>query len=416
MKLQEGVDLHFIPTEKFTTNSIKIRFAAPMKKETVAGRVLVANILEIANADYPKSLDFRRQLALLYGTSFSTTVSRRGETHLIDINISFIKQEHLLEDATLASQVLEFLQAVLLRPLIEKNGFNQQLFEMEKRNLIAYLESEIEDNFYHADLELNSLFYQKTDLKIPKVATKELVEKETARTVYQAYKNMLQLDKIDIFVVGQVNQEQFENYFRRIPFSFRKPKLALDYQQEFSSVTREKLERKEANQSILELAYHLQVLYTDVNYPALVVFNSLFGNSAHSKLFVHLREKEGLAYTVGSSVYIFSGMLRVYAGIDKRQRLKVMQLIRQQLSDIKLGKFTDEELLLTKKLLVTDATLSQDRVSTLIEEVYHQSIFGEQYIGYSKWIEAVNLVSREDIIAVSKLIKLQAVYFMEGTE
>ena len=109
-------------------------------------------------------------------------------------------------------------------------------------------------------------------------------------------------------------------------------------------------------------------------------------------------------------------MLRVYAGIDKRQRLKVMQLIRQQLSDIKLGKFTDEELLLTKKLLVTDATLSQDRVSTLIEEVYHQSIFGEQYIGYSKWIEAVNLVSREDIIAVSKLIKLQAVYFMEGTE
>ena len=66
MKLQEGVHLHFIPTEKFTTNSIKIRFAAPMKEETVAGRVLVANILEMANADYPRTIDFRRKLAHLY--------------------------------------------------------------------------------------------------------------------------------------------------------------------------------------------------------------------------------------------------------------------------------------------------------------------------------------------------------------
>ena len=32
MKLQEGVHLHFIPTDQFTTNSIKIRFAAPMRR------------------------------------------------------------------------------------------------------------------------------------------------------------------------------------------------------------------------------------------------------------------------------------------------------------------------------------------------------------------------------------------------
>lgn len=416
MKLQEGVDLHFIPTDKFTTNTIKIRFAAPLQEKTVAGRVLVANMLEIANAEYPTGQVFRRQLANLYGARLSTSVSKRGQVHLIDITISFIREEYLLDHESLTEQTLSFLSALLFKPLAKKSVFDQELFDLEKRNLISYLESEIEDNFYHADLELNRLFYQDTDMQIPRVATKELVEKETAESVYQAYKNMLQLDKVDIFVVGQLDQKRLEDYFRDCQFSFRNPKLNLEYRQEFSSVTKEKVERKEANQSVLEMAYHLQILYNDVNYPALVVFNSLFGSSAHSKLFVNLREKEGLAYTIGSSLHIFSGMLRVYAGIDKENRLKTLQLIREQWKDMKLGNFTDEELSLTKKMLVNAATLAQDRVSTLVEQVYNQTIYGDDCLSYDKWTNSVNLVSREDVVKVAQMMKLQAVYFMEGVE
>lgn len=415
MKLQEGVHLHFIPTEKFTTNSIKIRFAAPMKKDTVAGRVLVANILEIANADYPTSLAFRRRLAELYGARFSSSISRRGKVHFIDLTISFIREEHLLDEDSLTEKILTFLKAILFKPLAQKNAFEQHVFDIEKKNLISYLESEIEDNFYHADKELNSLFYQDSNMKIPRVATKELVEKETASTVYKAYKDMLSLDKIDIFVAGQVDQNMVVDFFKACPLTFRNPKLVLEYQQDFSIITKEKVERKEAKQSVLEMAYHLQVLYNDVNYPALLVFNSLFGSSAHSKLFVNLREKEGLAYTIGSSIHIFSGMLRIYAGIDKNQRLKTLQLIRQQWSDMRSGYFTDEDLELSKKMLMNAATLAQDRMSTLIEQTYNHSIYGEDDLSYDKWIKSVKLVSREEVMSVAKLMKLQAVYFMEGT-
>lgn len=111
MKLQEGVHLHFIPTDQFTTNSIKIRFAAPMQEKTVAGRVLVANLLEIANADYPTTLAFRRQLALLYGASFSTSVSRRGQAHLVDVTIRFIGDKYLPEGISLTQDILEFLKS-----------------------------------------------------------------------------------------------------------------------------------------------------------------------------------------------------------------------------------------------------------------------------------------------------------------
>ena len=63
MELQEGVNLHFIESSKFTTNRIRVRFAAAMSEKTVAGRVLLANLLEMGNQDYPTARQLRMKLA-----------------------------------------------------------------------------------------------------------------------------------------------------------------------------------------------------------------------------------------------------------------------------------------------------------------------------------------------------------------
>lgn len=416
MKLQEGIDLHFIETDQFTTNRIKVRFAAEMNEATVAGRVLVANLLEMGNLDYPSAQAMRRRLAELYGAHFSTSVAKRGRVHMVDFTISYTNPSYLPDNEDITVAILDFLYSSLFRPLKQGQGFDQKIFEVEKKNLINFLESEVEDNFYHADVELNKLFYQDQALQIPRVSRLDLVEKETAESVYKIYRNMLRVDKIDIFVLGTVNQDLVRERFEQFNFTYRKPKLELEYQQEYSNITREKVERKQARQSILELAYHLQVLYNDVNYPALMVFNGLLGAFSHSKLFVNIREKESLAYTIGSQVTIFSGMMKVYAGINRGDRLKVMKLISKQILDLKRGKFTEDELELTKKMLVHSATLAQDRQNNLIEQVYNQVSLGERNLTWLEWIEAVKEVSTEDIIRVGKMLNLQAVYFMEGTE
>ncbi|MGQ7462586.1 EF-P 5-aminopentanol modification-associated protein YfmF [Streptococcus suis] len=415
MKLQEGIDLHFIETDQFTTNRIKVRFAAEMNEATVAGRVLVANILEMGNQDYPSAQAMRRRLAELYGAHFSTSVAKRGRVHMVDFTISYTNPSYLPNNEDITGAILDFLYSSLFRPLKQGQGFEQKIFEVEKKNLINFLESEVEDNFYHADVEVNKLFYQDQALQIPRISRLDLVEKETAESVYKIYRNMLRVDKIDIFVLGTVNQDLVRERFEQFNFTYRKPKLELECQQEYSNITREKVDRKHARQSILELAYHLQVLYNDVNYPALMVFNGLFGAFSHSKLFVNIREKESLAYTIGSQVTIFSGMMKVYAGINRGDRLKVMKLISKQILDLKRGKFTEDELELTKNMLVHSATLAQDRQNNLIEQVYNQISLGERNLNWLEWIEAVKDVSTEDIIRVGKMINLQAVYFMEGT-
>lgn len=414
MKLQEGVQLHFIPAEKFTTNQIVVRFAAPMDAKTVAGRVLISNILDTANQVYPTSHLFHQRLADLYGARFSTSVSSRGRVHYIDIKISYIKSIYLPNESDVTLALLDILYASLFQPLAKKDAFDPDFFEVEKANLLHYLDTEVEDHFYHADVELAALFFEEEHLKIPRIGKRELVEKETAHTVYKALQNMIHLDRIDFFISGEVDQNMVMKRLREFRFSYRNPKLDLTYSQPFSPIVRETIERKETSQSILELAYHLPVVYNDRNHIPLIVLNGLFGAFAHSKLFTTVREKEGLAYTIGSQLNIFTGFLKVYAGIDNVHRKKVMRSIGKQLLDIKRGYFTDEELTLTKRMLVHAATLSQDKQSQLIEQTYNKVVFGEGQLDVSEWIVAVNKVSRKDIIRAAKLVRLQAIYFMEG--
>ncbi|WP_368387227.1 insulinase family protein, partial [Streptococcus anginosus] len=146
----------------------------------------------------------------------------------------------------------------------------------------------------------------------------------------------------------------------------------------------------------------------------LIVLNGLLGGFAHSKLFVNVREKEGLAYTISSSIDIFSGMMRIYAGIDRKNRTKTVSLIYRQIADFKKGHFTDEALNQTKKMLRNAMLLSLDRQNTLIEQAYMASVLRKTFMPISVWLNALEAVSREDIIVAATQLRLQAIYFMEG--
>ena len=132
MELAKGVNLHFIKSTKFKTNKIKLRFSAPMSSATIADRVLVSSILETANAVYPTSQLFRERLASLYGSNYSTSVSKRGLVHYVDINVSFVRDSFLSRKNALTTEMVEFIKASLLSPLVDQKGFDSSIFEIVK--------------------------------------------------------------------------------------------------------------------------------------------------------------------------------------------------------------------------------------------------------------------------------------------
>ena len=414
MEIIKGVHLHFIQSEKFKTNKIKVRFSAPMSEKTIAGRVLTASMLETSMLLYPTSQAFREKLANLYGANYSTSLSRRGLVHYLDINLSFVRDQFLSRKNMLADEILDFLKASLFFPLSNGQAFDTKTFEIEKRNVLTDLEAEIENHFYHAHRELNNLFYDLPEMRIPRVATIELVEKETAETSFAAFQQMLNQDQIDFFFIGDFNEIAVREKIQEFQFSEREQPLQLSYQQNYSNITREKLEQRDVHQSIVELAYHFSSQYGDRSHLPLIVLNGLLGGFAHSKLFVNVREKESLAYTISSSFDIFSGLMRIYAGIDRANRTKTIALINRQILDLKRGHFTDEELEQTKNMLKNSILLAQDRQNTLIERAYMSSVLGKNFLSLEAWLKALENVSKADLIEAAQQLKLQAIYFMEG--
>ena len=414
MELVKGVNLHFLQSKKFKTNKIKVRFSSPLDENTVAARVLVACMMETANQKYPTSQLFREKLASLYGVELSTSVSKRGRVHYVDLNISFVRDDFLSKKNVLTDEVLDIIEIIFFSPLVVADYFDSDTFEVEKKNTISDLESEIEEPYYYAHGQLNQLFFEDETIGMSRLGKVDLVRQETAQTSLSQFHQMLHFDNIDFFFIGDFNEVAIVDRVNSFEFKPRDNHLSVNYQQPFTNVVREKLEQKHNQQSILELGYHFSTQYGDSLHIPLVVLNGMLGAFSHSRLFQTIREEDGLAYTLSSHFDIFTGFMRVCAGIDKESRTKVMTLIMRQLNDLKRGKFTDSELRLTKEMLVNTTLLAQDRQNTLIEREYLKTILGTKVLSLEEWLESINKVSREDIIETAKTINLQSVYFMEG--
>ena len=414
MELVKGVNLHFLQSKKFKTNKIKVRFSSPLDENTVAARVLAACMMETANQKYPTSQLFREKLASLYGVELSTSVSKRGRVHYVDLNISFVRDDFLSKKNVLTYEVLDIIETIFFSPLVVADYFDSDTFEVEKKNTISDLESEIEEPYYYAHGQLNQLFFEDETIGMSRLGKVDLVRQETAQTSLSQFHQMLQFDNIDFFFIGDFNEVAIVDRVNSFEFKPRDNHLSVNYQQPFTNVVREKLEQKQNQQSILELGYHFSTQYGESLHIPLVVLNGMLGAFSHSRLFQTIREKEGLAYTISSHFDIFTGFMRVFAGIDKESRTKVMTLIMRQLNDLKRGKFTDSELRLTKEMLVNTTLLAQDRQNTLIEREYLKTILGTKVLSLEEWLESINKVSREEIIETAKTINLQSVYFMEG--
>lgn len=413
MKIVDGVELHLIKNEKFKMNHITFRFSGDFNQKTVARRVLVAQILATANAEYPTAQRFRERLASLYGATLSTKVSTKGLVHIIDIELSFMKNRYTMAKENLLEEVIEFLYQVLFSPLVTVEQYQSKLFELEQANLINYLKADKDDSFYSSELGLKKLFFTNPASQTSKYGTAELAVVENSYTAFQEFQKMLREDRLDIFLLGEFDDYRMLQLFNRFPFEDRQKDLVFDYQQEFSNIVQEKLEVREVNQSVLQLGYSFPTRYGDKDYFTLLVFNGLFGGFAHSRLFTEIREKEGLAYTIGSHFDIFTGLLNVYAGIDKKNRNRAMQLINRQFSTIRTGRFSEALLKQTKKMLQVNLKLAGDSPKVLIERSYNGQYLKNHY-SVDDMIDNIDKVNKADVMQLTKNIKLQALFFLEG--
>ncbi|MGS4871631.1 EF-P 5-aminopentanol modification-associated protein YfmF [Streptococcus sp. Z556] len=416
MELVPGISAHFVQSKKFKTNKITVRFTTPLSLETVTGRMLSASMLETANKAYPTSQAFRRYLASLYGADISTSAYRRGQAHILDLTFTYVRDEFLSKKNVLTSRIMELVEQTLFAPLVLDGAFEPTLFEIEKKQLLASLATDMDDSFYFAHKELDSLFFHDERLQLRYSDLRNSISNESPESSYTCFQDALKNDRIDFFFLGDFNEVEITESLKSLPFTARKSDVAIQYNQSYSNVLQEGMVQRNVGQSVLEMGYHSPVKYGDDQHLPMLVMNGLLGEFAHSKLFTNVRENAGIAYTVSSQLDLFSGLLRMYAGIDRGNRNQARKMMNHQLIDLKKGNFTDFELYQTKEMIRRSLLIAQDSQHTLVERIYLTALFGKATLDIDRLLEKLESVDKEAVCKAANSLKLQAIYFMEGVE
>ena len=416
MELVPGISAHFVQSKKFKINKITIRFTAPLSLETIAGRMLSASMLETANQVYPTSQVFRRYLASLYGTDISTSAYRRGQAHILDLTFTYVRDDFLSKKNVLTSRILELVKQTLFSPLVLDGAFESALFEIERKQLLASLATDMDDSFYFAHKELDSLFFHDERLQLRYSDLRNSISNESPKSSYTCLQDALKNDRIDFFFLGDFNEVEITESLKSLSLTARENCVPIQYYQSYSNVLREGMVQRNVGQSILELGYHSPVKYGDDEHLSMLVMNGLLGEFAHSKLFTNVRENTGIAYTVSSQLDLFSGLLRMYAGIDRENRNQARKMMNHQLLDLKKGNFTDFELEQTKEMIRRSLLIAQDNQQTLVERAYLNALFGKSSFDIDRLVAKLESVDKEAVCKAANSLKLQAIYFMEGVE
>ncbi|MBC1399196.1 insulinase family protein [Listeria fleischmannii] len=405
----------FIETKKFKSNRIVFKFRAPLTRETLTKRALLAMMFETNNAHYKTQTDFRRRLAYLYGANFFTSVEKKGNEHIITAVFDMVDAKLVPESEQLLADAFDFLNDVFFAPNVSEQAFDEETFAREKVNLKSRLESIYDDKIRYANVRLIEEMFAGDVFAYPASGIISDIEGITAQDLYSYYKEFLQNDIIELFICGDMKPSEVAPFVRKLGFSDREMRdLAATPNQE-KKEERFVTENQAINQAKLVLGYQTGVYFGDTDFVPLQLANGLLGGYANSKIFINVREKASLAYYASSRLDTFKGFMIISAGIDEKNREEAIKIIKEQIKAMKVGDFTEEELAQTKEMYVNQLLETSDGAQGLIELAYN-NVLKNSDLTLDNWIRKIKATTKEEVVAAIQKIQADTVYFLAKGE
>ena len=133
-------------------------------------------------------------------------------------------------------------------------------------------------------------------------------------------------------------------------------------------------------------------------YP-LAVLDSIFGGSTSSRLFREVREKRGLAYSVGSynEQYTDSGMVATYVGTREDNVEEACAVIGAELQRLRGERVSDEELARAKENVKGRLVLSSESTAARMSRISRATLFGLPIESLDEMLAKVDAVTVEQL-------------------
>ena len=328
------------------TNKIRACF----KKNENTPRVALTLNFTITNAEKNAGEYTMMNRLLMKGTKKYTSeeLSSILDENAIELS-SEMKSDYLRFRFVCLNEDFE-LALSILQDIILNTTFQE--FEKERQMLKGELMAELDS----AKVKVSDLF-TKTIYKnhfYGNSYTKILDEIDNVKQedVINSYKQILNNSKKTLALVGDVDEKLVEKYLGELPASIEieseipTPKAL---SQEYSEII-----KPDANQAQILQGWRVPTI-GDKDYPAIMLLNVILGASGlSSRLFLELREKKGLAYTVRTAyeTHKKSAVFSIYIGTEPGNIETSINGFKEEIEKIKNIPVGEEELHNAKNNLI----------------------------------------------------------------
>ncbi len=416
-ELKKGIKLHSIQTEKFKTNLIAVFLTTKLTRENVTKNAVISAILRRGSKTMPTQEEISKVMEEMYGASFDCGLDKTGDNQVLKFYIETVNDNFLPQKGeNMLKNSLEKLLDIVFNPYIENDGFKPEYVEQEKNNIKQRIEAKIDNKARYSMDRCIEEMYPDSPFGLYKIGYTEDLKNINGENLYSYYQELINNCKIDIFVSGQIddtisqelqNNENIQKLQERTPDFVIPKELNKKLPKEEKVVT----ESMEVTQGKLILGLDVSLDNEDLRYDTLI-YNSILGGSANSKMFQNVREKAHLAYVASSSYLRYKNNIFVNCGIEISNYEKALGLIKEQIEDMKKGNFTDEDIENAKKGIIATINTIDDEQDTGITYYFGQEL-SQSNISIEEYIKRIEKVNRENIIKIAQNVAINTIYFLK---
>lgn len=411
--IKEGIKFHKIKTNKFKTNLFAIFLNTELTRENVTKNALLTAVLRRGCRNLESQELISKELENMYGASFDCGIDKSGDYHTLKFYVEAINDEFLPEQENVEKKALELLISIVFNPYIQNETFKEEYVEQEKINLEQIIKGKIDNKGTYAVERCIEEIYKEKPYGLYKFGYIEDLKNITAKDLYDYYLELIKSCKIDIFASGDLDNEiveivkNNENIKKLNPRTFEIQ--TEDNKEKIENINKVE-EKMDVTQGKLILGLDIMENEKNTNYKAMV-YNTILGVGANSKLFQNVREKESLAYTCGSNYVKRKNLILIRTGIEINNYEKALNSIKKQLDDIKNGIFTDEEIENAKNLIYATINNIEEEQDTEISYYFGQEMSNKD-ISIKEYKDEISRITREDILQIAKSIQINTIYYL----
>lgn len=416
-RLGEGATLHYLPTDRFTTNYFSAHFILPLTKETVTEYSLVAKLFKRGSRSYPTQGALAKRLEELYSASLSVSSSKQGERQMISFWSDVLSDRFLPAGESVVREMHALFTEVVTAPHLADGLFPTSVVEREKVALKAQLRATVNDKRRLAVQRCREIMCEGEAYSLALEGTEEAIDAATPATLFAAYQRMLREATVEIFYSGNepydVAEARARDFISRL--GERAPVVTCTSLKRRAENIREVTEEIDATQGKLAIGFRtgLEEGTTQRERDALLLFNMIFGTSPISKLFVNVRERLSLCYYCNSMNDNQKGVMIVQSGVENEKKDAAVSEILRQLEEIRAGNVTEEELLCAKQAFRDLSRSVADSPSSLEQWYLKRTLNGDGRTP-EQMNEDIAALTVSDVISAAERITTDTVFFLKG--